>query len=79
MSKALTRPFRFGVVCPLTSDLRAWRDGVRRIADSIDELRIEAVRGEAGAPTESIQGETGRRRRKVTAPHPVGIKGGSQS
>src|SRR4051812_7723489 len=29
----VTRPFRFGVVCPLTTDVRAWRDQVRRIAD----------------------------------------------
>lgn len=29
-----TRPFRFGVVAPVTSDLPAWRDQVRRIADS---------------------------------------------
>src|SRR5262245_40511952 len=29
-----TRPFRFGVVAPLMSDLAAWRDHVRRIADS---------------------------------------------
>src|SRR5439155_20058815 len=28
------RPFRFGVVAPLTIDLPAWRDRVRRIADS---------------------------------------------
>jgi alkanesulfonate monooxygenase SsuD/methylene tetrahydromethanopterin reductase-like flavin-dependent oxidoreductase (luciferase family) len=28
------RPFRFGVVAPLRSDLPAWRDQVRRIADS---------------------------------------------
>ena len=28
-----TRPFRFGVVAPLTSDLPTWRDRVRRIAD----------------------------------------------
>src|SRR5215475_8735769 len=28
------RPFRFGVVAPLTSDLPTWRDRVRRIADS---------------------------------------------
>jgi hypothetical protein len=34
VSKPVTRTFRFGVVCPLTSDLRAWRDRVRRIADS---------------------------------------------
>src|SRR5207248_849634 len=34
VSKYVTRPFRFGVVCPLTTDLRAWRDRVRRIADS---------------------------------------------
>lgn len=27
------RPFRFGVVAPLTSDLPRWRDQVRRIAD----------------------------------------------
>ncbi|GAA1538937.1 LLM class flavin-dependent oxidoreductase [Kribbella lupini] len=29
-----TRPFRFGVVTPVDSDLRTWRDRVRRIADS---------------------------------------------
>jgi alkanesulfonate monooxygenase SsuD/methylene tetrahydromethanopterin reductase-like flavin-dependent oxidoreductase (luciferase family) len=29
-----TRPFRFGAVCPLRGDLPAWRDQVRRIADS---------------------------------------------
>ncbi|MEO3830005.1 LLM class flavin-dependent oxidoreductase [Actinomadura sp. B10D3] len=29
-----TRPFRFGGVAPLTTDLRTWRDRVRRIADS---------------------------------------------
>jgi alkanesulfonate monooxygenase SsuD/methylene tetrahydromethanopterin reductase-like flavin-dependent oxidoreductase (luciferase family) len=29
-----TRPFRFGVVAPLTSDLPTWRDRVRRIYDS---------------------------------------------
>ena len=34
MTKSVTRPFRFGVVCPLTTDLRTWRDQVRRIADS---------------------------------------------
>lgn len=28
------RPFRFGVVTPLTTDLPTWRDRVRRIADS---------------------------------------------
>src|SRR5258708_13996133 len=28
------RPFRFGVVAPLRTDLPAWRDQVRRIADS---------------------------------------------
>ncbi len=28
------RPFRFGVVAPLTTDLPTWRDHVRRIADS---------------------------------------------
>jgi alkanesulfonate monooxygenase SsuD/methylene tetrahydromethanopterin reductase-like flavin-dependent oxidoreductase (luciferase family) len=28
------RPFRFGVVAPLTTDLPTWRDRVRRIADS---------------------------------------------
>ena len=27
------RPFRFGVVAPVTTDVTAWRDGVRRIAD----------------------------------------------
>ena len=34
MSKPTTRPFRFGAVCPLRGDLPAWRDQVRRIADS---------------------------------------------
>jgi len=29
----LTRPFRFGVVAPLTTDLPTWRERVRRIAD----------------------------------------------
>lgn len=29
-----TRPFRFGVVAPLTTDLPTWRDRVGRIADS---------------------------------------------
>src|SRR6476646_4527069 len=28
-----TRPFRFGVVAPLRTDLPTWRDRVRRIAD----------------------------------------------
>src|SRR5438045_4771269 len=28
------RPFRFGVVAPLRTDLPAWREQVRRIADS---------------------------------------------
>ena len=27
------RPFRFGVVAPILSDMRAWRDQLRRIAD----------------------------------------------
>ena len=30
----MTRPFRFGVVAPLRTDLPTWRDQVRRIADS---------------------------------------------
>ena len=30
----MTKPFRFGVVAPLTTDLPTWRDRVRRIADS---------------------------------------------
>jgi alkanesulfonate monooxygenase SsuD/methylene tetrahydromethanopterin reductase-like flavin-dependent oxidoreductase (luciferase family) len=29
-----TRPFRFGVVAPLRTDVRTWRDQVRRVADS---------------------------------------------
>jgi alkanesulfonate monooxygenase SsuD/methylene tetrahydromethanopterin reductase-like flavin-dependent oxidoreductase (luciferase family) len=29
-----TRPFRFGAVAPLTTDLATWRDRARRIADS---------------------------------------------
>src|ERR1041385_76828 len=34
VSTSASRPFRFGVVCPVTTDLRAWRDRVRRVADS---------------------------------------------
>jgi len=30
----MTRPFRFGVVAPVRTDLPTWRDRVRRIADS---------------------------------------------
>jgi alkanesulfonate monooxygenase SsuD/methylene tetrahydromethanopterin reductase-like flavin-dependent oxidoreductase (luciferase family) len=30
----MTRPFRFGVVAPILAELPAWRDRVRRIADS---------------------------------------------
>lgn len=30
----MTRPFRFGVVAPVRTDLPTWRDQVRRIADS---------------------------------------------
>ena len=30
----MTRPFRFGVVAPVATDLPTWRDRVRRIADS---------------------------------------------
>src|SRR3954468_14722341 len=30
----MTRPFRFGVVSPVTTDLPTWQDRVRRIADS---------------------------------------------
>src|ERR671927_470977 len=30
----MTRPFRFGVVAPIRTDLPTWRDHVRRIADS---------------------------------------------
>jgi len=30
----MARPFRFGVVAPITTDLRTWRARVRRIADS---------------------------------------------
>jgi alkanesulfonate monooxygenase SsuD/methylene tetrahydromethanopterin reductase-like flavin-dependent oxidoreductase (luciferase family) len=33
-TRPTTRPFRFGAVCPLRGDLPAWRDQVRRIADS---------------------------------------------
>jgi alkanesulfonate monooxygenase SsuD/methylene tetrahydromethanopterin reductase-like flavin-dependent oxidoreductase (luciferase family) len=34
VSTPMTMPFRFGVVCPLSGDLPAWRDQVRRIGDS---------------------------------------------
>jgi alkanesulfonate monooxygenase SsuD/methylene tetrahydromethanopterin reductase-like flavin-dependent oxidoreductase (luciferase family) len=30
----MTRPFRFGVVAPITTDMWTWRDRVRRTADS---------------------------------------------
>ena len=30
----MSRPFRFGVVAPVLTDLPTWRDRVRRIADS---------------------------------------------
>ena len=30
----MTRPFRFGVLAPLRTDMPTWRDQVRRIADS---------------------------------------------
>jgi alkanesulfonate monooxygenase SsuD/methylene tetrahydromethanopterin reductase-like flavin-dependent oxidoreductase (luciferase family) len=30
----MTRPFRFGVVAPLATDMPTWRDRVRRIADT---------------------------------------------
>jgi alkanesulfonate monooxygenase SsuD/methylene tetrahydromethanopterin reductase-like flavin-dependent oxidoreductase (luciferase family) len=33
-SSIMARPFRFGVVAPVTTDLPTWRDRVRRIADS---------------------------------------------
>lgn len=33
-ARRVTRPFRFGVVAPIGSDLPTWRDRVRRIADS---------------------------------------------
>jgi alkanesulfonate monooxygenase SsuD/methylene tetrahydromethanopterin reductase-like flavin-dependent oxidoreductase (luciferase family) len=33
-SRIMTRPFRFGVVAPVRTDLPTWRDRVRRIADS---------------------------------------------
>src|SRR5690242_5738347 len=33
-SPGMTRPFRFGVVAPIQTELPAWRDRVRRIADS---------------------------------------------
>src|SRR5689334_1839165 len=34
MARHRARPFRFGVVAPLTTDLQTWRDRVRRIAGS---------------------------------------------
>src|SRR6516164_7231098 len=33
-SPGMTRPFRFGVVAPIQTELPTWRDRVRRIADS---------------------------------------------
>jgi len=33
-SAQATRAFRFGVVAPITTDVRTWRDRVRRIADN---------------------------------------------
>ncbi len=34
MAAGATRPLRFGVVAPLTTDLPAWRDRIKRIADT---------------------------------------------
>lgn len=34
MTRGGTRPFRFGVTVPITADVPAWRDRVRRFADS---------------------------------------------
>jgi alkanesulfonate monooxygenase SsuD/methylene tetrahydromethanopterin reductase-like flavin-dependent oxidoreductase (luciferase family) len=34
MPESANTRFRFGVVCPVMTDLRTWRDQVRRIADS---------------------------------------------
>ena len=40
----MTRPFRFGVVAPLRTDLSAWLAGVRRIADSGYATEISTAR-----------------------------------
>src|SRR3989440_10208378 len=55
VSESVTRPFRFGVVCPLTTDLRAWRDRVRRIAASgYSTLLMPDVPGWQPAPTLAV-------------------------
>ena len=55
MAESVTRPFRFGVVCPLTTDLRAWQDQVRRIADSgYSTLLMPDVPGWQPAPAPTL-------------------------
>ena len=50
-----TRPFRFGVVAPLTTDLPAWRDRVRRIADAgYSTLLMPDVPGWQPAPAPTL-------------------------
>lgn len=49
------RPFRFGVVAPLTGDLPTWRDQVRRIADlGYSTLLMPDVPGWQPAPAPTL-------------------------
>jgi alkanesulfonate monooxygenase SsuD/methylene tetrahydromethanopterin reductase-like flavin-dependent oxidoreductase (luciferase family) len=55
MPESVIRPFRFGVVCPLMTDLWAWRDLVRRIADSgYSTLLMPDVPGWQPAPSPTL-------------------------
>src|SRR5689334_3797147 len=55
VSTSMTRPFRFGVVCPLMTDLRAWRDQVRRVANSgYSTLLMPDVPGWQPAPAPTL-------------------------
>jgi alkanesulfonate monooxygenase SsuD/methylene tetrahydromethanopterin reductase-like flavin-dependent oxidoreductase (luciferase family) len=49
------RPFRFGVVAPITTDLPAWQERVRRIADSgYSTLLMPDVPGWQPAPASTL-------------------------
>ena len=64
------RPFRFGVVAPLRTDLPAWRDQVRRIADSgFSTLLMPDVQQRPGrAPGADDSGSSGLEDQAITWP-----------
>ena len=67
MTEHPTRPLRFGVVAPMTGDVGAWRDEVRRIADlGYSTLLAADVPGWQPVPAVSLA-VRGPRTRAVTA------------